>query len=486
MQRVLLAVLLARANRAVSAEVLREALWDGRAPRSAGKVLQVYVHRLRRALGEADRIAYQEAGYSLVVRPGELDATRFAELRALALQEHATGALSAARDLQREALGLWRGTPFGDLGDVPVLRAEIDRLQEQRLAAYEECMATELALGNHSKTVGELAELVDEYPLRERLRAQLMLALHRTGRRADALRVFDTGRRLLADDLGIDPSRELRDMHTSILRDLPVLDLPRVVEPPVTVPRQLPADISRFTGRGEALRRLDEVLPGQDNPGISTISGAPGAGKTALALRWAHRSLDRFPDGQLYINLRGCGSERPLRPVEALAQFLRALGVAPLETPLDVDEAAALFRSLVARRTMLILLDNAASVDQVRPLLPGGPGCVVVVTSRDRLTGLVAEHGARRLLLDGLPEHDAVTLVARVLGPERVGAEPEAVARLCRLCEFRPLALRIAATHLLDQPELAIAAYAGELESGDRIAQPGSASAVRYAVRPVA
>ncbi|ONI76068.1 hypothetical protein ALI144C_35805 [Actinosynnema sp. ALI-1.44] len=225
LQRVLLAVLLARANRAVSTTVLREALWDGRPPRSAGKVLQVYVHRLRRALGEADRITHESAGYAVVVRPGESDATRFAELHALALREHAAGALSAARDLQREALGLWRGTPFGGIGDVPVLHAEIDRLQEQRLAAYEECMALELALGNHSKTVGELTGLVNEYPVRERLRAQLMLALHRTGRRADALRVFDTGRRLLAEDLGIDPSRELRAMHAAVLRDLPELDL---------------------------------------------------------------------------------------------------------------------------------------------------------------------------------------------------------------------------------------------------------------------
>nr|WP_042179794.1 AfsR/SARP family transcriptional regulator [Kibdelosporangium sp. MJ126-NF4]CEL14029.1 transcriptional regulator, SARP family [Kibdelosporangium sp. MJ126-NF4]CTQ88395.1 transcriptional regulator, SARP family [Kibdelosporangium sp. MJ126-NF4] len=225
LQRVLLAVLLSRANRAVATSVLRDALWGDCPPRSADKVLQVYVHRLRRALGEHDRIAHSRSGYAVVVRPGELDTARFACLVDRALQERAVGELPASRDSLREALTMWRGTPWEDVGEIPALRAEIARLQDQRLAAFEECADAELTLGMHMETVGELATLVAEYPLRERLRAQLMLALHRGGRRAEALAAYDGGRRLLAEELGIDPGRELRELHASILNDLPDLEL---------------------------------------------------------------------------------------------------------------------------------------------------------------------------------------------------------------------------------------------------------------------
>jgi DNA-binding SARP family transcriptional activator len=483
LQRVLLAVLLCSPNRGVPTSVLQDALWAGQPPRTPGKVLQVYVHRLRRALGEPDRIQHGPAGYLLVVGQAELDAARFGELVTRAGEERMAGRPAQARELLREALALWRGTPFGDLGDVPALRSEVNRLSEQLLAAREESVDIEIELGRHAEAISEVADLVAAHPLRERLRAQLMLALYRAGRRAEALEVYDTGRRVMAEELGLDPGRELRDLHASILRAEPELDATPGA-PNFVVVRQLPGDVAGFTGRADALKRLDELLP--DSTSISVVTGTAGVGKTALAVHWAHHVADLFPDGQLYVNLRGFAPGRPMRPIEALARFLRALGISPEKVPLDAEEAADLYRSMLAQRKVLVLLDNAARVDQVRPLLPGGPGCRVVVTSRDRLAGLVAREGARRLTLDVLPLDEALTLLAGTLGAERVAAEPEAAAELCRLCACLPLALRIVAADLTDQPERSLAEQAQDLAAGNRLgklqAEGDEETAVRAAL----
>lgn len=461
--RTLLAVLACHANQFVSAGLLSGALWADRAPKSPANALQVLVHRLRNAIGDAGRIRLGPAGYLLVVLPGELDSDRFEQLVDRARSSSSPG---EARELLREALRLWRGTPLSDL-DIPAVRNRIDEWCELRLAALEECVDIELTLGRHVELTRELPALVSENPVRERLRAQLMTALYRSRRQADALEVFDAGRRLLADELGVDPGAELRRLHAAILRVDPALDLP--VRRPSPVPQQLPADIAGFTGRADALKQLDAQLPGNNAVVISAIAGTPGVGKTALAIRWAHQVADQFPDGHLYVNLRGYAPSAPMRPIEALARFLRALGVEPEEVPADVEEAAASYRTLLYGRRMLVVLDNVSSVEQVRPLLPGAPRCLVLITSRNRLSGLIAKEGVRRLTLDVLTEAEACALLGGTLGYERVDTEPEATAELARLCGLLPLALRVAAAVLMDHPDRTVADYARELETGNRL-----------------
>jgi DNA-binding SARP family transcriptional activator/tetratricopeptide (TPR) repeat protein len=479
-RQVLLAVLLCQANWPVAIDALVEAVWGQAPPRTARKNLQVHMYHLRRLLGDETRIRRTPNGYLLRVAPGELDAAQFEELAEQGGRMLDAGDAHTAAALLRRSLGLWRGQAFDGLDTVGVLAEESRCLAERRLAVVERRVDADLATGRHVGLVAELRGLVAEHPLRERFRAQLMLALYRAGRQADALEVYRDTRAALIGELGVEPGPELRRLQQSILRADPALEpLPAAGPAPQAssagVPAQLPQDVAAFTGRIADLAQLDALLPG-DQPEqatavvISAIGGTPGVGKTALAVHWAHRIRGWFPDGQLYINLRGYASTPPLRPIEALAQFLRALGIPAQRVPVELEEAAGMYRSLLAGRRLLVLLDDANSAEQVRPLLPGGPGCLVLVTSRDRLDGLVARDGAHGITLGVLTPADAVTLLGRIVGQSRVAAEPHAAAALAEVCACLPLALRIAAASLAGRPRQTIAGYLAELRAGDRLA----------------
>jgi DNA-binding SARP family transcriptional activator len=464
-QRVVLAVLLAESGRVVSADQLIDEVWGERPPRSAAVTLQGYVARLRRLLDDGSLVT-RDRGYELVVAEDDVDATVFDRGVAAGRAALAAGDLDAALRHLSGALALWRGRALADVPASPTVVRYADRLERSRLDAVEARLDTMLALGRHAEVVGEASTLVDEDPLRERFWAQLMLAHYRSGHRAEALAAYRHARQVLADQLGLEPSAELRELEREILEG-GGHGGGRVT------PAQLPADIPGFTGRDSYLKQLDGLLPGPDDDRpvlvISTIAGAAGVGKTALAVHWAHRVRERFPDGQLYVNLRGYAAGEPLRPVEALAGFLVTLGVPAEEVPTEDEPAAALYRSLLAGKRMLVLLDNARAADQVRPLLPGSPGCLVLVTSRDRLGGLIARDGAIRLDLDALTVDESVALLTRLLGPRRAAGEPAAVAELARRCDHLPLALRIAGANLAAHPVRRIAAYAAELAGGDRL-----------------
>ncbi|GLZ35346.1 SARP family transcriptional regulator [Lentzea sp. NBRC 105346] len=470
-QRALLAVLLVDANRVVSADRLVGELWHTDPPPAARRLLQGCVRRLRRVL-PGDRLLTSQPGYLLRVLPGEVDADRFDELVAAAAGSDDAGASA----LLAEALELWRG-PALDGVTAESCQTWARELEERRQTVLEDRIDADLRLGRHHDLAGELRALVGAQPLRERRWAQLIRALHAAGRQADALAAYRDLRQVLVDQLGVEPSAEVQEIHRAILAG----DAP--AEPgPAPVPAQLPAAIATFTGRDEQLKELDSRL-GAGTVVVTAIDGTAGVGKTALAVHWAHRVRERFADGQLYVNLRGFAPAPPMRPIDALVGFLRAMGVAAEEIPVDVEQAAALYRTLLADRRMLILLDNARNPDQVRPLLPGGAGCLVLVTSRDKLNGLVALDGAHRVTLDVLAPDEAAVLLARIIGRERVEAEPDATGELARVCALLPLALRIAAANLADQPWRTVAGFAAALAEGNRLAELSVAGDDRAAVR---
>jgi DNA-binding SARP family transcriptional activator len=492
-QRALLAALLLNANRVVSTDRLVAYLWGDQSPLTARGLVQGCVAGLRRALQTAgpetgQPLLTRAPGYLLRVAPGELDLDRFEELAGKASRASAAG---SAADLERaaecfsEALSLWRG-PALDGIDVDGCRAEVARLDERRLAVIEERTDLELRLGRHAGLVGELQVLVKAHPLRERLWAQLMLALHRAERQADALAAYRRLRETLVEQLGVEPGAPVQQLQRAILaggdtlagylraRGIPVDRSEGMAPAPLaewTAPAQLPAVPAGFVGRARQLKRLDELLT-QTEVGIrvGVISGMAGVGKTTLAAHWAHRVRERFDHGQLYVNLRGYAPPPPMRPIEALAGFLQALGVPADQVPADLEQAAARYRSLLADRRVLVLLDNAYSIEQVRPLLPAGSGCLVVVTSREHLAGLVAIDGAVHMSLDVLDPDEADDLLAQILGEERARGDPPATGELARLCAYLPLALRVAAANLTLQPRLGIAAHVAELAAGDRLA----------------
>lgn len=455
MLKTLLGVLLVRANNAVPADTVFEVLWEGQPVDAATrKKLHLHVHRLRHALDDPGRIRHEGGAYVLTVQPGELDAERFEKLLA-------EGAAASEPDrgvaLLREALTLWRGEPFGDVGDVPLLRDAAERLTELRMVGLEDLYGAELAAGNAAAIVPELAELAARHQLRERLQAHLMTALYRAGRTPEALAVYQRTRSALVEDLGVEPGPALQRLHQAILAGS--LD----AAPPAAgpAPAQLLADIPDFVGRDAQVSSLTERLldGGRGTVAVAVVSGQAGVGKTALAVHVAHRLRERFPDGQLYVNLRGAEGS-PLSSFEVLARFLRALGVSGSAMPDDPDERAALYRSRLAGRRVLVLLDNAAAELQVRPLLPGEPGCAVMVTSRARLAGL---ENARPVDLGVLDDEQAVALLAAVAGTSRVAAEPEDARRIVGLCGHLPLALRIAGARLVARPYWRLARLVGDL-----------------------
>lgn len=463
MPRTLLGMLLARANTPVAVDVLVDALWAGRPDPRAAKKLQLHVHRLRRALGDPGRIRFEHSGYTVRVHHDELDAHRFEELLAEGTDPAVGDDPTRSVALLRKALGLWRGEPFGDVADVPMLRAEADRLAELRLTGLEELYAAELAGGHAAAVVPELAELAARHPLRERLQGLLMTALYRAGRQVEALEVHRRTRIALVEELGLEPGAELQRLQQAILTG--DLEPEAPVASTVVAPAQLPADVADFTGRDEQLDAIREHLTeGPEPVPISVVTGTAGVGKTTLAVHAAHQLSDQFPDGQLYVNLRGVGAQ-PLDPAGVLARFLRALGVDGSAIPDDVEERAAMYRSRLAGRRVLVLLDNASGEAQLRPLLPGARGCAVLITSRGRLTGL---GGTRQVDLTILGDDRAVELLARVAGPQRVEAEPAAAERIVRLCGCLPLAVRVAGARLGARPHWQLARLAADLADEHR------------------
>ncbi|MFI5592341.1 BTAD domain-containing putative transcriptional regulator [Amycolatopsis sp. NPDC051758] len=454
-QRCVLAVLLVEANRVVTMEQLLDRVWADRLPHKARHVASNYVSRLRRVLAGDVAVVRHGGGYVLEVDPDAVDLHRFRRL-----VEEARGRRDAqALALLEEAAELWRGEAFESL-DTPWIAAVREGLARERFAADIDRVDLALARGRHAALCAELAERADSHPLDERVAGQLMLALYRNGRQAEALLRFESIRARLAGEVGADPGPELRELHRRILDVDPVLG--RTATP--DVPRQLPAP-PVLTGRVTELTRLDGALA--DTSGtmlISAIGGAGGIGKTWLALAWAHRHLDRFPDGQLFVDLHGFSpAQGPMAPAVAVRGFLDALGVEPGRIPVDPDAQAALYRSLVADRRMLIVLDNAATAEQVVPLLPGSPACTVLITGRTKLASLIDRHGARHLTLGVFSRAEARALLVARLGAGRVADEPAAVDELVELCGGYPLALSITARNAITRPAVPLAEIAAEL-----------------------
>lgn len=485
----LLAVLSCRACEVVSTDQLMAALCSGHTGEMSKKALHVQVHRLRRALDDRAAITYRPPGYVLTLAPGELDMHRFEELVEQGRRALATGDNLRASRLLRQAMALWRGQAFAGLHDVALVHEEAARLAELRVAATQDRIDAELGLGRGADLVAELKPLVDGHPLRERLRAQLMLALYRSGRQAEALEVFREGRRVLVDELGIEPGAELRRLEYAMLTGDPMLDDhaghddhdpvevgPAATEPAVRsddgIAAQLPHDIADFTGRDEvAGQLLDGLRPatGGEPPTampLWAIAGRGGVGKTTLAVHVAHRLTTAFVDGQLYVNLAGTTTE-PVDAAQVLARFLRALGVDSSAIPADAEERAELYRQRVASRRILVVLDDAAHEAQVRPLLPGSPTCAVIVTSRALLTGLA---GSRHVRLDEFEVDQAIDLLGRVAGGQRIADEPAAAREIVQLCGYLPLAIRIAGARLVARPRWPLATLATQLaDTGRRL-----------------
>ena len=493
--RVLLGLLGVAQGRVVTGEALVDGVWGEEWSPGREKNLHALVYQLRRRLAAlepegAARLARAGAGYRLVLGPGELDVAVFGDLAGRGREAARAGDQAAARELFAQALGLWRGAALVDAAPLcPRLAGEAARLEEARLAVTEERAGCDLALGRHGEVAGELAGLVAEFPLRERLAGLLMTALYRCGRRGEALAVFEAARRVLAEELGLDPGPELAGLQAQVLADDPALAAPApapalpagaaapqaaAAGAPGVVPRQLPAGAGFFAGREAELKELDELLgqaggeDGPDGPGgavvISAVAGMAGVGKTALAVHWARKVAGRFPDGQLYVNLRGYDTEgAAVTAEEVTGWFLLALGVPAGQVPADAQARSGLYRSVLAGRRVLIVLDNARDAAQVRPLLPGSAGCLVVVTSRSALAGLAAAEGARPLRLGPLGAEEGVRLLAARLGPERVAAEPGAVTELISRCGHLPLALAVMAARAAADPGLPLGVLAGQL-----------------------
>lgn len=538
--RTLCAALLVHAGTVVSAGSLAAHVWGADAPQRPRDALQVLVVRLRKCLGKqvAARIATVRPGYVFTVEPGELDVQRFDDLYRGGMAAHARGEWLSAAEMLGAALANWRGEPLCDVpGDLLAVET-VNPLLEMRLDAKCTRLSARLALGHHARIVGELSALVEAWPLREQLRCDLMLALHRCGRRADALAAYQAGRRALVEELGIEPGEGLRTLHHAILANDPSLtwtgkppaaawgerpvrsrpdrtaaesapdpasqpaavggavgaavgaaaspgpapaeisaqaqaQAPALVAIPLSaagvriVPAQLPATTADFTGRKVAVAALTARMTGGSTAGtvvISTISGMGGIGKSALAVFAAHQWRQDYPDGQLYVELRGATAPRD--PADVLGDMLTALGVPPDTVPPRLDQRATLYRSILAGRRFLVVLDDARDAAQVRPLLPGSEGCGVLISSRSRLASLP---GAVRFDLGGFEEREARALFTAMVGAERVAAEPEAAAAILDYCAGLPLAIRITGSRLAARPSWSLRDLADRLAGAHRL-----------------
>ena len=440
-QRCVLAVLALNAGQGVSVDRLAEAVWGEEPPGDWRGVVHGYVSRLRKALKPAGlEIVRRSPGYAL---DAEVDLHLFRKLVA-----DARGSADPASGLFK-ALALWRGTPFDGAAGSFVLDRLRDGLTQERLGVVEEWVEHELRLGRHREVVGDLTVLCAEHPYQEKLVGLLMLALHRSGRQAEALRRYDECRRLLADDLGVDPGDDLRALYERVLRADPGLNPAPADEPaapvePVRAPDSLPFDVPDFTGRAHELERLVELVAGRG--GVISVDGMAGVGKTAFAVRAGHALASRFPGGRLFVDLHGYTPDRqPVTAEAALGVLLRSLGLPGTEIPAGLDDRVATWRTAMAGRRALVVLDNASDAAQVRPLVPGSPGCAVIVTSRRRLPNL---DGAVPLSLDVLPAEEAEELFLRVVGEDR----GPGAAELVSLCGYLPLAVRVAGARLRHRP----------------------------------
>jgi DNA-binding SARP family transcriptional activator len=477
-QRTLFAMLLVEANRLVTLDSLIDRIWAEHPPTRASHAVYADVSKLRRALTPASglRLVRHTGGYLIEADPATIDLHCF---RAFRSRAHSGDNDEDTAALLDEALALWRGDAFAGL-DNPWLTTVRTSLNSEKLAAILDRNDAYLCLGRHTHLLTDLADMSTVHPLDERLAAQYMAALHHCGRPADALAHYHRTRGHLAEELGVDPGLALQELHEHILRNDPHLHTttPPPAQPPI--PRQLPAHAPHFVGRTEELRRLTALLDttldaGTDTTSdagmgaggtavISAIGGAGGIGKTWLALHWAHRHANRFPDGQLFVDLQGFSpAAEPMSPPVAVRGFLDALGVAPGRIPPDSHAQAALFRSLVTDRRMLLVLDNAADATQVMPLLPGSPTCTVLITSRRQLTGVIARYGAHHLPVSVLSDADARQVLVLRLGPDRVAAEPAAVDDLLASCAGFPLALSIIASRAVLAPGVPLGELAAEL-----------------------
>ena len=500
-ERVLVTLLL-ESGRVVPVTRLVEAVWDEEPPATAMHQIRKAVADLRRRIpGGSGLLVTDGPGYRAEVDDEQLDLNRFTALTARARRELATGAAAEAAELLRAALGLWRGPVMSGLGG-GTISAAATALDERRLAAAEQLFELRLGQGEAGELIGDLRQLIAEQPLRETLRGQLMLALYRSGRAAEALEEYGKVRDLLVEELGIDPGPRLVRLYEAILKDSDELTGPEPAATPVTAPAPasaqpaapaaqpaqhtrttrpvstLPYDLADFTGREEELRRLLAFAGGEPGVGrrIVAVDGMGGSGKTSLAVRAAHLLADGYPDGRLCLDLHGYSpGEEPRQPSAVLAALLRTIGVPDQRIPEDEGGRAALWRASLAGRRLLLLLDNAIDSGQVLPLLPAAPGCLVLVTSRTRLVDL---DDAEWISIGVLPAADSATLLAETLGEQRMAAEPEAVAELAELCGHLPLALRIASARLRNRSRWTVQYLVdrlrdetrrlGELSSGER------------------
>jgi DNA-binding SARP family transcriptional activator/tetratricopeptide (TPR) repeat protein len=461
-----LAALALQPGEVMSTDRLIHVVWGDAPPATAENTLQSNVSYLRRVLGERAAILARPPGYVLNI-PEEATDVRAAER----LVRQGTRSTDPGQGEARlkAAVGLWRGRSLADVTDLEWFHDKAQRLDHLLLRAKQGLIEARLALGEHSQLIPELESLRRQNPLHEQIHGLLIRALYRAGRQADAVAAYQALRRTLDEELGIEPSQALHDLHAAVLRQDPSLDLPPAPAVSGPAPAQLPPAITVFTGRGSELAQLDDLL--LTRPGavvISAVSGTAGVGKTALAVHWARRVRETFPDGQLYVNLRGFDSGGLVTtPVEAVRGFLDAFGVSPARIPASLEAQTGLYRSLLTGRRVLVVLDNARDAEQVRPLLPGAPGCLALVTSRNRLTGLAATEGARLLTVDLLGPAQARELLTSRLDAARVAAEPGAVDAIVAHCAGLPLALAIVAARAAASPHLPLAALAAELTEAD-------------------
>ncbi|GAA2677150.1 BTAD domain-containing putative transcriptional regulator [Streptomyces aculeolatus] len=471
-QRALLTILLLDAGQVVSVERIADRLWEGRPPSSAPARVRALIAELRRMLGVRgpEIIATRSPGYLIRVGAGELDSVTFASRISEACVAADAGRLHEALDLYDEALGLWRGEPAPAVLDVSSA-AEFQRLSELRGSALEGRADALLGLGQYDTVISDQRAAAAEQPLRERLRGQLMLALYRAGRTAEALKTYRDFRDLLVAELGAEPTPGLQRLHRQILENDPELAPPRGAPVPASErpspPRQLPPEARWFVGRGADLEVLDRAHAEGD--GLVVIAGSPGVGKTALAVHWARRAADLFPDGQLFLDMRGFTEGESVSVAQVLPQLLQGLGCLSSDIPVAVEAQIAAYRSLLADRRILLVLDDVTEPAQVRALLPTGLGCMTVVTSRDRLSGLLALDGARRHHLDVLSEHEALQLLAHGVGEQRLHHEHASAVELAGLCQYLPLVLRVAAARLSDRRHCTIGDYVRDLRERGRL-----------------